>query len=73
MKLISEEDREELEVAIRKNLTETEKQVIALRFGLDGENEHSQMQTAQRVNLPVVVVREAEELAILKLRARMVA
>lgn len=71
MTMIDEETREEMTVAISKTLTEREQKVIQLRFGLDGEDEHSPAETALKLDLPIHAVVAAEFMAVRKLRRRL--
>jgi RNA polymerase sigma factor (sigma-70 family) len=49
-------------------LTPRERQVITLRFGLDGEGEHSCQEIGQHLQLSRERIRQIEQAAIVKLR-----
>ena len=66
--LILDQDIKELYQAFDQKLTENEKQVISMRYGLFKGNEHTQREVAGVLGIPRSYVSRIEKKAIGKLR-----
>ena len=67
----SREQRRLLRQMVETHLTEQEKQVIRLRYGLDGESPRRQREVAQVTNLSRSYISRIEKRALEKLRAEL--
>lgn len=67
--IILEQDVSELHRAYRKCLKDTEKEVLGMRYGLFGEQEHTQREIAVKMGISRSYVSRIEKKALEKLRA----